>query len=255
MCKKYRLTKAVSIFSVIILTHSIANANGDDTGRLKETVTSMKASVVSTSCVDGAGWCPEYPDSLKLDRNEVITALKHEMLCGDGETLDSHDHLMSVDHLLEAGGVDAVSEAISHAVLSDTGLETHEIKLALEKLAHLDNSVAMQAYEEIYEHSEKLVNRQFEHAKMPKLSPAERKSLIQSQAADLRRTIVLVLRDNERVPANNLLERALDDSDLSVAVTAGRAILKRSKFPVTHKIQQRCANATKEQQKFCRLVM
>ena len=255
MCKQNILTKAVSILSVIVLTHSVANANNDGAERLKETVTSIKASVVSSSCIDGADWCPEFPEAIKLDREELITALKHELLCADNESLDPLDHRTRVEHVLDAGAADQVSAAISYAVLRDTGLNIHEIKLALEKLADLDTRTSIQAFEEIYEHSEQLITRQFEHTKMPNVSPAERESLIQSQAADLRRTVVLALRDNQHVYASSLLERALDDGELSVSVAAGRELLKHSKSSGSNKVNQRCKFAKYEHaQRFCRLV-
>lgn len=255
MCKQNILTKTISMLSIVVLTHSIANANDDGTERLKVTMTSIKEPVFSSACVDGADWCPEYPDAINLDRNKVITALKHELLCADNESLDSHDHWDSAEHLLDAGGADQVSAAISYAVLRDTGLNIHEIKLALEKLADLDTSTSMQAFEEIYEHSEQLITRQFRHANIPNVSPAERESLIQNQAADLRRMVVLALRDNQRVHANSLLERALDDTELSVTVAAGRELLKHPKSSGGNKVNQRCAfSRDKQAQRFCQLL-
>jgi len=245
----------LSLAAASLLVHSSSYANGDGASSLNVIHSMTDNPIIEIGCVDGAGYCPQHPDGFSLNPQQVIGAIQHEVVCSEDISGATHLHDGASPHLDVTDNSSYAAAALSHAILSNPTLQLHEIKLAIQKLAHLESDIALRAFAEIYAQSDKLAKRVIGRAKLPEVREGEKAAMIERQAADLRRVVILALRSINQVETDRLLAQALDDSAPAVAVAAGREIQRRTNRSGNSLVDQRCAYATDVQgQTLCNLM-
>lgn len=165
--------------------------------------------------------CPAFPRASTLDKNAMMRAL-HE-LAGCGEA----DHGPDTSPIT-AGDPKVVTEALAHLALVEKGMSLHARKMALELIVDLGSASAAEHLSTAYEVSSALAALAFEGLALPK---SELEAMVDGQAEEMRRVVVLAAARVSHPSAEALIERALEDPSPSVSIAAKKALTQRAQAP------------------------
>lgn len=169
-------------------------------------------------CAEDARSCPAYPRASGLSRAEMIQALEQLVGCSDDAPGDRA-------RILESASPEVVSDGLAHLVLAERGLSLHTRKMAIELIAELAAKPGVGHLAAAFDDATALAEVAFEGLEVPK---EDLRKMVDAQAEELRRIVVLSVARDPSPAAAELIDRAARDPGVSVAKAASAARALRS---------------------------
>lgn len=205
-----RITRLIAV-AVGVLAGAPAWAQSDGE---PPAATFTRARPEGARCAVGARACPAYPKGVALDAKALAEALEHLIGCS------VEDHGADRAKVLQAGRPEAVSAALAHVVLVDAGLSLHARKLGLELMAELGAEAGVEHLTAAFEDAKALAELSFVGLQLPQ---EDLQKMVELQAEELRRVVVLAAARDPQPGIDALLARAARDPGRSVAQAAQQA--------------------------------
>lgn len=188
-------------------------------GEVKSVRLSQDREDANPACLSTSHDCPAFPQTLAFSPAEIEATLKGQALCVEaGEAIAEDDRLAP---LLKLSAMPELARAIANVMLTRPGLQLHDLKIGIQLLAELNTDTALASLDQVYKDSHPLVER-IVLRNMRQANEDELAAFVSSQAADLRRHVVLAVAGDPR--AATLLNAAREDADRSVARAADKAL-------------------------------